>query len=193
MASSDACRGRLKSLQGTSRPPSLLFKSALVVVPWTHLQTPSCGLTSFIATDHSSIGVPLSVPAASLSLDLRPSRWVARSPGYMVARTLAAAPTIATSIVEQLTRKRRERDGEREGVAGSKDDQSAAVEGYGGDDVSAAVWSEAWPVWRKDQRDFFCFGMEVLLKVGGGHRVTGHEAVGRVQGDGARGSWEGAG
>ena len=101
--------------------------------------------------------------------------------GYMVARTLAAAPTIANSIVEQLAMKKREREREREGVSGSEDGGAATAGGYGGDDVSAAVWSEAWPVWRKDQRDFFCFGMEVLLKVGGGLFMS----------DGARSMWVG--
>ena len=63
------------------------------------------------------------------------------STGYMVARTLAAAPIIASSIVRYL-------DG-----------------GSGGDDLAAAVWKDLWPIERRRQREFFCFGMDVLLKL----------------------------
>lgn len=33
------------------------------------------------------------------------------------------------------------------------------------EEVSAAVWLDIWPQWRKEQREFFCFGMDVLLRV----------------------------
>ncbi|CAI7909931.1 unnamed protein product, partial [Closterium sp. NIES-54] len=71
------------------------------------------------------------------------------STGYMVARTLAAAPVVAAAIVKQLEREGREQ-GERRG----------------GDSLSASVWEDVWPLWRKEQREFFCFGMDVLLRVG---------------------------
>ncbi|XP_078443255.1 lycopene cyclase [Wolffia australiana] len=61
------------------------------------------------------------------------------STGYMVARTLAAAPTVAGSIVRYL--------------------------GGGGEGAAAAVWAELWPIERRRQREFFCFGMDVLLKL----------------------------
>ncbi|CAI5461916.1 unnamed protein product [Closterium sp. Yama58-4] len=70
------------------------------------------------------------------------------STGYMVARTLAAAPVVAAAIVKQLEREGREQ-GERRG----------------GDSLSANVWEDVWPLWRKEQREFFCFGMDVLLRL----------------------------
>ncbi|CAI5966813.1 unnamed protein product [Closterium sp. NIES-64] len=70
------------------------------------------------------------------------------STGYMVARTLAAAPVVAAAIVKQLEREGREQ-GERRG----------------GDSLSASVWEDVWPLWRKEQREFFCFGMDVLLRL----------------------------
>ncbi|CAI7798713.1 unnamed protein product [Closterium sp. NIES-54] len=66
----------------------------------------------------------------------------------MVARTLAAAPVVAAAIVKQLEREGREQ-GERRG----------------GDSLSASVWEDVWPLWRKEQREFFCFGMDVLLRL----------------------------
>lgn len=65
------------------------------------------------------------------------------STGYMVARTLAAAPIVADSIVRYL---------------GSG--KSVFV-----DDLSAQVWKELWPIERRRQREFFCFGMDILLKL----------------------------
>lgn len=62
------------------------------------------------------------------------------STGYMVARTLAAAPIVANAIVQRLTNK-----------------------GSGLDDLSAGVWKDLWPIDRRRQREFFCFGMDVLL------------------------------
>nr|TKR98823.1 Lycopene beta cyclase family protein [Populus alba] len=65
------------------------------------------------------------------------------STGYMVARTLAAAPIVANSIVQYL---------------GS--DRS-----FSGSELSAEVWKDLWPIERRRQREFFCFGMDVLLKL----------------------------
>uniref|UniRef100_A0A1D1XRG5 lycopene beta-cyclase n=2 Tax=Anthurium amnicola TaxID=1678845 RepID=A0A1D1XRG5_9ARAE len=65
------------------------------------------------------------------------------STGYMVARTLAAAPIVANSIVKYL---------------GSEG-------GLSGDKLSAEVWKDLWPIERRRQREFFCFGMDVLLKL----------------------------
>ncbi|KAL7097786.1 hypothetical protein ACP275_10G164500 [Erythranthe tilingii] len=65
------------------------------------------------------------------------------STGYMVARTLAAAPIVARAIVEYL--------GSDRGVLGNE--------------LSARVWKDLWPIERRRQREFFCFGMDILLKL----------------------------
>ncbi|KAJ0809036.1 Lycopene beta cyclase, chloroplastic/chromoplastic [Helianthus annuus] len=65
------------------------------------------------------------------------------STGYMVARTLAAAPIVAKSIIRYLN------------------NEKAAF----GDDLSAGIWRELWPIERRRQREFFCFGMDILLKL----------------------------
>nr|ACM68702.1 lycopene beta-cyclase [Brassica rapa subsp. pekinensis] len=62
------------------------------------------------------------------------------STGYMVARTLAVAPIVANAIVRYL---------------GSTK----------GDELSAEVWRDLWPIERRRQREFFCFGMDILLKL----------------------------
>ncbi|NP_001316089.1 lycopene beta cyclase, chloroplastic [Daucus carota subsp. sativus] len=66
------------------------------------------------------------------------------STGYMVARTLAAAPVVANAIVQYL--------------GGSK-------KGALGNELSAEVWKDLWPIERRRQREFFCFGMDILLKL----------------------------
>lgn len=66
------------------------------------------------------------------------------STGYMVARTLAAAPVVANSIVKYL---------------GSSD------RGLSGNELSSEVWKDLWPIERRRQREFFCFGMDILLKL----------------------------
>ncbi|KAJ1404196.1 Lycopene cyclase, beta/epsilon [Sesbania bispinosa] len=65
------------------------------------------------------------------------------STGYMVARTLAAAPIVANSIVQYLGSDR----------------------GLSGGEISAQVWKDLWPIQRRRQREFFCFGMDILLKL----------------------------
>lgn len=65
------------------------------------------------------------------------------STGYMVARTLAAAPTVANSIVQYLGSERSDP----------------------GSELSAGVWRDLWPIERRRQREFFCFGMDILLKL----------------------------
>ncbi|KAF5750267.1 lycopene beta cyclase chloroplastic [Tripterygium wilfordii] len=65
------------------------------------------------------------------------------STGYMVARTLAAAPTVANSIVQYLGSERK----------------------LTGDELSVEVWKNLWPIERRRQREFFCFGMDILLKL----------------------------
>ncbi|KAH9649053.1 Lycopene beta cyclase [Citrus sinensis] len=65
------------------------------------------------------------------------------STGYMVARTLAAAPIVANAIVRSLSSDR--------SISGHK--------------LSAEVWKDLWPIERRRQREFFCFGMDILLKL----------------------------
>ncbi|KAI4348628.1 hypothetical protein L6164_009332 [Bauhinia variegata] len=65
------------------------------------------------------------------------------STGYMVARTLAAAPIVASSIVQCL-------------------DSGKSVSGI---ELSTQVWKDLWPIQRRRQREFFCFGMDILLKL----------------------------
>ncbi|MCL7044658.1 hypothetical protein MKW94_006543 [Papaver nudicaule] len=65
------------------------------------------------------------------------------STGYMVARTLAAAPIVAKAIIKYL----------------------GSEQGFSGNELSAGVWKDLWPIERRRQREFFCFGMDVLLKL----------------------------
>ncbi|GAB2279200.1 Lycopene beta cyclase, chloroplastic/chromoplastic [Dionaea muscipula] len=65
------------------------------------------------------------------------------STGYMVARTLAAAPIVANSKVQYL-------------VSG----KDTAV----GDELSAQVSKDLWLIQRRRQQEF-CFGMDILLKL----------------------------
>lgn len=65
------------------------------------------------------------------------------STGYMVARTLAAAPVVATSIVQYL----------------------GSGRSFFGNELSSEVWRDLWPIERRRQREFFCFGMDILLKL----------------------------
>lgn len=92
--------------------------------------------------------------------------------GYMVARTLAAAPTLAESVLQRLgvsasnhipSRPRNPPNAESStpSEASSVEDDS----GPKGDELAAGVWADLWPLNRQQQRAFFCFGMEVLLKV----------------------------
>ncbi|KAI9121602.1 hypothetical protein K1719_008635 [Acacia pycnantha] len=65
------------------------------------------------------------------------------STGYMVARTLATAPIVANTIVQCL----------------------GSARGLSGPELSAQVWRDLWPIQRRRQREFFCFGMDILLKL----------------------------
>ncbi|KAL2611289.1 hypothetical protein R1flu_022981 [Riccia fluitans] len=97
------------------------------------------------------------------------------STGYMVARTLAAAPIVADSLVKRLggcshPHVASESVGGEETAPSSDQTESQlsppqAREGPSGDDISAGVWADLWPVDRQQQREFFCFGMDVLLKL----------------------------
>eukprot|EP00775_Hariotina_reticulata_P007052 gene7052-7266_t len=73
------------------------------------------------------------------------------STGFMVSRMLGVAPTIADAIVDQLSQPEAQ--------------AAAAVVNDGAASMAAGVWRAAWPVERLRQRAFFCFGMDVLLKL----------------------------
>lgn len=82
------------------------------------------------------------------------------STGYMISRMLGAVPVLADSIIDQL--------------AASKTSGISVwllccleEEWNGGDGMKIAnqVWGALWPIERIQQREFFCFGMAVLLKL----------------------------
>lgn len=96
----------------------------------------------------------------------------------MVARTLAAAPELADAIVKRLKGAEHScssnSSSSREGgyarqVPPGNEEQVEERHASGnvplGDEVAARVWSEVWPLGRREQREFFCFGMDVLLRV----------------------------
>ncbi|KAI8112409.1 hypothetical protein M9434_003732 [Picochlorum sp. BPE23] len=78
------------------------------------------------------------------------------STGYMIARVLGAAPTVADALIDELS------------SLGGQDkanwspSKSSEIDL---DQASEEVWSKIWPNSRIRQREFFNFGMEVLLKL----------------------------
>ncbi|XP_073389043.1 lycopene beta cyclase, chloroplastic isoform X1 [Physcomitrium patens] len=97
------------------------------------------------------------------------------STGYMVARTLAAAPLLAESVIKSLGgststhvssrpqySQKVESSTYSQGLEATSDEDNA---GPSGDELAAGVWADLWPLERQQQRAFFCFGMEVLLKL----------------------------
>ncbi|KAG0581182.1 hypothetical protein KC19_4G230600 [Ceratodon purpureus] len=91
------------------------------------------------------------------------------STGYMVARTLAAAPLLAESVLQRLGGSASTNVSSRSqsSIPLQETEASAPEDGPGpnGDDLAAGVWADLWPLERQQQRAFFCFGMEVLLKL----------------------------
>jgi len=97
------------------------------------------------------------------------------STGYMVARTLAAAPTLAESVLQKLgvsasnhIPSRPQNPPNVVSSTPSPGNEASSVEdgsGPKGDDLAAGVWADLWPLERQQQRAFFCFGMEVLVKL----------------------------
>ncbi|RWR85218.1 Capsanthin/capsorubin synthase, chromoplastic [Cinnamomum micranthum f. kanehirae] len=65
------------------------------------------------------------------------------STGYLVARALATASVMADAIVECL----------------------GSIRMVRGSHLHRRVWSSLWPLQRKLEREFYCFGMETLLKL----------------------------
>ena len=90
--------------------------------------------------------------------------------GYMVCRTLGAVPEMADAAIEQLA------GGEPplhshaslppDGGAARGADRGVEAEGVSEADaeaMAARVWETAWPKTRIRQREFFNFGMDILL------------------------------
>ncbi|CAI5951060.1 unnamed protein product [Closterium sp. NIES-65] len=133
-------------------------------------------------TPFQSVTPSLSVPLPSISSQLKlfpPLPPLLLSQAYMVARSLAAAPVVAAAIVKQL-----EREGLGAGRAEGSDSVSASASGGGGNSeaagaggagagraegrrqlVSKRVGGRVAAV-AQGAAQFFCFGMDVLLRVG---------------------------
>eukprot|EP00879_Flechtneria_rotunda_P019312 GHRR01020282.1.p1 GENE.GHRR01020282.1~~GHRR01020282.1.p1 ORF type:complete len:228 (+),score=98.40 GHRR01020282.1:845-1528(+) len=77
--------------------------------------------------------------------------------GFMVSRMLGAAPTIADAIIDQLASPGDKATAAVAAARPSSEQEAASM--------AASVWRAAWPVERLRQRAFFCFGMDVLLKL----------------------------
>lgn len=75
----------------------------------------------------------------------------------MVSRMLGVAPTIADAIIDQLAK-----PADKAEAAGATARPGSEAEASA---MAAGVWRAAWPVERLRQRAFFCFGMDVLLKL----------------------------
>lgn len=84
------------------------------------------------------------------------------STGYMVSRVLGAAPTVADAIVEELSAMKEKGRSLKTSQEGH-DNESWTEEMI--NEATARVWGSMWPLSRKRQREFFDFGMEVLLKL----------------------------
>ncbi|GFR49762.1 hypothetical protein Agub_g11924 [Astrephomene gubernaculifera] len=79
------------------------------------------------------------------------------STGFMMARMLGAAPTVADAIIDQLST-----PGDKAADAGAPlrpPSESAAAR------MATAVWAATWPLPRIRQRAFFNFGMDILLSL----------------------------
>jgi lycopene beta-cyclase len=79
------------------------------------------------------------------------------STGYMVARTVGVAPVIADAIVEAL-----HGPSDRATDRATPRRPRSEEEAY---EMAAEVWRASWPKERLWQREFFNFGMDVLLQL----------------------------
>lgn len=75
----------------------------------------------------------------------------------MVSRVLGAAPTLADAVIDQLSSLADKAADEGVPMRPRTEAQAEAL--------SAGVWRAIWPPERLRQREFFNFGMEVLLKL----------------------------
>merc|ERR1719316_2522627 len=90
--------------------------------------------------------------------------------GYMVCRTLGAVPEMADAAIEQLAGGEPPLHSQAslppEGGAARGADRGVEAEGVSEADteaMAARVWETAWPKTRIRQREFFNFGMDILL------------------------------
>lgn len=79
------------------------------------------------------------------------------STGYMVSRVLGATPVVADAIIDQLCAPA-DKAINSDALRAPTSEEEAMM-------ASAAVWAAMWPAARIRQREFFDFGMEVLLKL----------------------------
>lgn len=79
------------------------------------------------------------------------------STGYMVARVLGAAPVLADAIIDQLAA-----PSDKATDAGAPNGASNEQEAL---EMTSKIWKAIWPKERLRQREFFTFGMDVLLKL----------------------------
>jgi lycopene beta-cyclase len=99
------------------------------------------------------------------------------STGYMVSRALGAAPVLADAVVDALAAGLAGRVAAGAGAAAAAAAAAAATDGSPSspspplppgldvDEAARRAWASIWPVERKRQRAFFCFGMDVLLRL----------------------------
>jgi len=84
------------------------------------------------------------------------------STGYMISRVLGAVPGISDAIMDQLTLFRQGQsgngNGHSQGLMRACSEVQAEV-------ACGQVWHAIWPSERLYQREFFCFGMDVLLRL----------------------------
>ena len=86
------------------------------------------------------------------------------STGYMISRMLGAAPEIADAIIDALGGGQ-PKIGEAAALPRPTDAAAAAMAETGNEAtaMSTDLWETIWPEERLSQREFFNFGMEVLL------------------------------
>lgn len=82
--------------------------------------------------------------------------------GFMIARTLGAAPLLVDGLERELARARREAAAAL--PTGTPREEVLARVDMG--EVTARVWEGVWPAWRLQQREFFNTGMDILLRLG---------------------------
>ena len=86
------------------------------------------------------------------------------STGYMVARALGAAPVAGDAICDALADVLGVAPSTRPAAGDGPTAPGADASGTA-DTAAASVWAALWPPQRVRQRAFFCFGMDVLLRL----------------------------
>eukprot|EP00236_Picocystis_salinarum_P000758 CAMPEP_0183829082 /NCGR_PEP_ID=MMETSP0807_2-20130328/3124_1 /TAXON_ID=88271 /ORGANISM="Picocystis salinarum, Strain CCMP1897" /LENGTH=513 /DNA_ID=CAMNT_0026074289 /DNA_START=91 /DNA_END=1632 /DNA_ORIENTATION=+ len=86
------------------------------------------------------------------------------STGYMISRVLGAVPSISDAIMDQLTLFGKQKSGNGNGSIPSEGLMRACSE-VQAEVACGQIWHVVWPSERLYQREFFCFGMDVLLRL----------------------------